>query len=107
MFGYAAGWNRSRSMACRLRPPFASVWRDLCLLELCRLVSVGNLANVGSGEDDHMKRAIALVGAVVVAAGLSACAATPHQEDQMLGGTDEMPNKGGLMSQSGYALGQH
>ena len=62
------------------------------------LASVGNLANVGSGEDDHMKRAIALVGAVVVAAGLSACAATPHQEGQMLGGTHEMPNKGGLMS---------
>ena len=45
-----------------------------------------------------MKRAIALVGAVVMAAGLSACAATPHQEGQMLGGTHEMPNKGGLMS---------
>jgi hypothetical protein len=45
-----------------------------------------------------MKRVIALVGAVVVAAGLSACAATPHQENEMLGGTHEMPNKGGLMS---------
>ena len=45
-----------------------------------------------------MKGAVAWVGGMVLAVTVSACAATPHQENQMLGGTHEMPNKGGLMS---------
>jgi hypothetical protein len=45
-----------------------------------------------------MKRAMAWAGAVVLVVTVSACAATPHQEDKMLGGTHEMPNKGGVMS---------
>jgi len=45
-----------------------------------------------------MKRAMASAGAVVLVVTLSACAATPHQEGEMLGGTHTMPNKGGLMS---------
>jgi hypothetical protein len=45
-----------------------------------------------------MKRAMAWAGGVVLVVAVSACAATPHQEGEMLGGTHEMPNKGGLMS---------
>ena len=45
-----------------------------------------------------MKRAVAWLGGVVLVLTVSACAATPHQEDQMLGGTHVMPNKGGIMS---------
>ena len=45
-----------------------------------------------------MKRAMAWLGGVVLVLTVSACAATPHQEDQMLGGTHVMPNKGGIMS---------
>jgi len=45
-----------------------------------------------------VKGAVAWVGGMVLAVTVSACAATPHQENQMLGGTHEMPNKGGLMS---------
>ena len=41
---------------------------------------------------------MAWIGGMVLAVAVSACAATPHQENQMLGGTHEMPNKGGLMS---------
>ena len=36
---------------------------------------------------------------------VSACAATPHQEDKMLGGTHEMPNKAGLMSNQAMPSG--
>jgi hypothetical protein len=39
-----------------------------------------------------------LARGMVRALTVSACAATPHQEDQMLGGTHVMPNKGGIMS---------
>ena len=45
-----------------------------------------------------MKRAMAWLGGVVLVLTVSACAATPHQEDQMLGGTHVMPSKGGIMS---------
>ena len=45
-----------------------------------------------------MKKAMAWLGGVVLVLTVSACAATPHQEDQMLGGTHVMPNKGGIMS---------
>ena len=45
-----------------------------------------------------MKRAMARAGAMVLIVTVSACAATPHQEGEMLGGTHVMPGKGGLMS---------
>ena len=45
-----------------------------------------------------MKRPMAWLGGMVLALTVSACAATPPQEDQMLGGTHVMPNKGGIMS---------
>jgi hypothetical protein len=41
---------------------------------------------------------MARAGGIVLAVTISACAATPHQQGEMLGGTHEMPNKGGLMS---------
>jgi hypothetical protein len=52
-----------------------------------------------------MKRAMAWAGGVVLVVAVSACAATPHQEDKMLGGTHEMPNKGGLMSNQAMPSG--
>jgi hypothetical protein len=45
-----------------------------------------------------MKRAMACAGAVALVVTVCACAATPHQEGEMLGGTHVMPNKGGMMS---------
>ena len=45
-----------------------------------------------------MKRAMAWAGRMVLVVTVSACAATPHQEDKMLGGTHVMPNKSGTMS---------
>ena len=50
-------------------------------------------------------RAVAWAGAVVLVVTLSACAATPHQEGEMLGGTHTMPNKGGLMSNQAMPSG--
>jgi len=52
-----------------------------------------------------MKRPVAWAGAVVLVVTVSACAATPHQGDQMLGGTHEMPNKAGLMSNQAMPSG--
>ena len=52
-----------------------------------------------------MKRAMAWAGGVVLVVAVSACAATPHQEDKMLGGTHEMPNKAGLMSNQAMPAG--
>jgi hypothetical protein len=47
-----------------------------------------------------MKTAVAWAGAVVLVVTVSACAATPHQEGEMLGGTHVMPEQGkvGVMS---------
>ena len=45
-----------------------------------------------------MNRAIAWAGVVVLVVTVSACAASPHSGDTMLGGTHEMPNKAGVMS---------
>ena len=45
-----------------------------------------------------MKSAMAWAGAVVLVVTVSTCAPTPHQGDEMLGGTHTMPNKGGMMS---------
>ncbi len=45
-----------------------------------------------------MKRAIALAGAAVIAAALSACASGPHTQASMATGTHVMPGpKGGVM----------
>jgi hypothetical protein len=52
-----------------------------------------------------MKRAMAWAGAVVFVVTVSACAATPHQEGEMLGGTHVMPNKGGVMSNQAMPSG--
>ena len=45
-----------------------------------------------------MKNAMAWAGAVILVVTVSACASTPHQGGEMLGGTHTMPNKGGMMS---------
>ena len=52
-----------------------------------------------------MKRAMAWACGVVLVVTVSACAATPHQEDTMLGGTHVMPNKGGVMSNQAMPSG--